>query len=156
MKRRFVFPVALALLVAFPVLAQHGGGRGQNPPRANQGRVPPPPPKRDDPRSDPEPEHHDAGRMNSTPHVNNDHWYGHDRPDDKRYHFDHPFEHGRFEHFGPPYRYPTHRSVRTHTPFPLPRRFFFEVAEWDWPICADCCWDCSDDFAFYEDTDHAG
>src|ERR1700730_42449 len=39
-------------------------------------------------------------RMNSTPHVK-DHWYGHYRPDDKRYHIEHPFEHGRFEHFGP-------------------------------------------------------
>jgi len=76
-------------------------GAGPNLPRANQGRVPPPPPRRDNPLSKPEPERHDAGRINSTPHVNKDHWYGHDRPDDKRYHMDHPFEHGRFEHFGP-------------------------------------------------------
>jgi len=101
MKGPLVFPVALALLAAFPIFAQRGGERGPNPPRANQGRVPPPPPRRDNPLSKPEPERHDAGRINSTPHVNKDHWYGHDRPDDKRYHMDHPFEHGRFEHFGP-------------------------------------------------------
>src|SRR5260370_21164406 len=79
MKRRLVFPVALALLVALPVLAQRGGERGSNPPRANQGRVPPPPPRSDNPRSEPEPERHDAGHVNSMPHVNKDHWYGHDR-----------------------------------------------------------------------------
>src|SRR5271157_1621625 len=34
--------------------------------------------------------------------------------------------------------------------------FGFEVASWDWPICADWCWNCADDFVVYEDTDHAG
>src|ERR1700730_8880209 len=62
MKRPLVFPVALALLLALPVLAHRGGERGPNPPRANQGRIPPPPPRRDNPRSEPEPERHDAGR----------------------------------------------------------------------------------------------
>jgi hypothetical protein len=156
MKRPLVFPVALALLLALPVLAQRGGERGPNPPRADQGRIPPPPPRRDNPRSEPEPERHDAGRMNSTPHVNKDHWYGHDRPDDKRYHIDQPFEHGRFEHFGPSYRYRIERFDRDHHRFWLPGGFYFEVAAWDWPICADWCWDCADDFVVYEDTDHAG
>src|SRR6266566_3281149 len=54
MRRRLVFPVALlGLLVAFPVLAQRGEERGENPPRTNQGRVPPPPPRRDNPCSQP-------------------------------------------------------------------------------------------------------
>jgi len=109
MKRRLVFPVALVLLATFPVLGQrgqeHGQERGQDRPRANQGRVPPPPERRDNPHAKPEPERHVTGHVNTTPHVNKDHWYGHDRPDDKRYHVDHPFEHGRFEHFGPSYRY---------------------------------------------------
>jgi len=30
------------------------------------------------------------------------------------------------------------------------------VADWDWPICADWCWDCGDDFVVYEDPDHTG
>jgi len=30
------------------------------------------------------------------------------------------------------------------------------VADWDWPICADWCWDCGDDFVVYEDPDHIG
>jgi len=62
-------------------------------------------------------------RINSTPHVNKDHWYGHDRPDDKRYHIDHPFEHGRFEHFGPSYRYRIERFDRDHHRFWLPGGF---------------------------------
>ena len=31
-----------------------------------------------------------------------------------------------------------------------------QVADWDWPICADWCWDCGDDFVVYEDPDHIG
>jgi len=34
--------------------------------------------------------------------------------------------------------------------------FSFEVAAWDWPICADWRWDCADDFVVYEDTEHVG
>jgi hypothetical protein len=161
MNRRLLFSVALAVLVVLPAVGQRGEGqrgqeRGQNSPRANQGRVPPPPPKRDNPHARPEPERHVTGHVNTTPHVNNDHWYGHDRPSDKRYRVDHPFEHGRFEHFGPSYRYRIERFDRDHRRFWLPGGFFFEVAAWDWPICADWCWDCADDFVLYEDTDHTG
>lgn len=164
MNRRLLIPVALTVLVALPALAQRGEERGaqrgeergQNPPRANRGRVPPPPPKRDNPRSKPEPERHDNGRVNSTPHVSNDHWYGHDRPDDRRYHVDHPYEHGRFEHFGPSYRYRIERFDRDRHRFWFPGNYYFEVAAWDWPVCADWCWDCADDFVIYEDTDHVG
>jgi hypothetical protein len=160
MRRGFVYAVALVLIAALPVLAQrgqeHGQERGANTPRANQGHVPPPPQRRDDPRAKPEPEHHATGHVNTTPHVNNDHWYGHDRPDDKRYHFDRPYEHGRFEHFGPSYRYRVERFDLDHHRFWLPGGFFFEVASWDWPVCADWCWDCADDFTIYEDTDHVG
>src|SRR6266436_5140444 len=86
-------------------------GAGPNPPRANQGRVPPPPPSRDNPR---------------------------------------------FEHFGPSYRYRIERFDRDHHRFWLPGGFSFEVAAWDWPICADWRWDCADDFVVYEDTKHVG
>jgi len=175
MNRRLVFPLVLAVFVALPALAQHDEGkgqdahhdegrgqnathedRGQNPPRANQGHVPPPPPKRDNPHAKPEPERQDHGRVNNTPHVNNNHWYGHDSPNDKRFHIDHPFEHGHFEHFGPSYRYRIERFDPDHHRFWLPGGFFFEVASWDWPVCADWCWDCADDFVIYEDTDHVG
>ena len=40
--------------------------------------------------------------------------------------------------------------------FWFPGGFYFQVADWDWPICADWCWDCGDDFVVYEDPDHTG
>ena len=174
MKTRFAFPLGLALFVAIPSFAQerreeqqrreepqrheeqqHPQERGANPPRANHGHIPDPPPKRD-PHAKPEPERHDHDRQNSTPHVNNDHWYGHDRPDDKRYHIDRPFEHGRFERFGPNYRWRIERFDRDHHRFWFPGGFFFEVAAWDWPACEGWCWDCADDFVIYQDDDHIG
>jgi hypothetical protein len=156
MKTHLVFPIALILAAALPALSQRPGGESRgNAPRANQGHVPAPPPRRE-PAARPEPERREGGRVNSTPHVNNDHWYGHDKPNDKRYHFDHPFEHGHFEHFGPSFRYNIERIDRDHHRFWLPGGFYFEVAAWDWPICADWCWDCADDFTIYEDSDHAG
>ena len=161
MKLRMSILLVLAVLISFPAFSQrgeeHGGGqRPANFPRANQGRIPPPPPQRDNRHAAPEPERHEGGRTNNVPHVNNDHWYGHDRPDDKRYHFDRPFEHGRFEHFGPSVRYRVERIDRDHHRFYFPGGFGFEVAAWDWPLCADWCWDCEDDFVVYEDTDHVG
>jgi len=135
--------------------AQHSQPRADMP-RANQGRIPPPPAHRETSHGDPEVEHHVNGKINETQHVSNDHWYGHDRPDDKRFHLDHPFEHGRFEHFGPSYRYHVERFDRDHHRLWLPGGFYFQVAEWDWPICADWCWDCGDDFVVYEDPDHSG
>jgi len=127
-----------------------------NPPRANQGHLPPPPPARNDRHAAPEAEHHDAVHINGSQHVNNDHWYGHDRPDDRRFHMDHPFAHGRFEHFGPSFRYSIIRIDRDHHRFWFPGGFFFEVADWDWPLCSDWCWNCGDDFVVYEDSDHIG
>jgi len=94
--------------------------------------------------------------MDTTSHVSNDRWYGHDRPDDKRCHMDHGFPHGRFERFGPGYRYNIVRIDHDHHRFWLPGGFFFEVAAWDWSICADWCWDCGDDYVIYEDPDHIG
>jgi hypothetical protein len=152
------------------VYAQHPGGghpEGQHAeapraqsrndvPRANQGRIPPPPAHREAPQGKPEAERHPNGKINETQHVNNDHWYGHDHPDDKRFHVDHPFEHGRFEHFGASYRYHVDRIDRDHHRFWFPGGFYFQVADWDWPICADWCWDCGDDFVVYEDPDHTG
>jgi hypothetical protein len=156
MKTRFASLLILAFLVALPVFSQHGGGHGPGTPRANQGHLPPPPPARTEGRAAPEIERHDANRINSTPHVNHDHWYGHEEPNDARFHMDHPFEHGRFEHFGPSYRYGVLRFDRDHHRFWFPGGFGFEVAAWDWPLCADWCWDCGDDFVVYDDTDHPG
>jgi hypothetical protein len=59
MKFRFVFPFALAICVAPPVYSQ-----------------------RRESHAKPEPERHPSGHVNTTPDVSNDHWYGHDRPND--------------------------------------------------------------------------
>jgi hypothetical protein len=167
MKKRFEVPLVVFLAACAPVLAQHPveGGHEQaarppqvrpaNPPRANQGKIPPPPPQREA-HAKPEPEKRENGKINTSQHVNNDHWYGHDAPNDKRYHIDHPYEHGHFEHFGPSYRYNVVRIDKDHHRFWFPGGFYFEVAPWDWFICADWCWDCGDDFVVYEDTDHPG
>ena len=128
----------------------------KNPPRANGGHIPPPPPRREDPHAAREPQHYDDGRSSDRPHVSNDHWYGHDAPDDKRFHLDHPYQHGHFAHFGPSYRYTITRvDVNAHR-FWFPGGFYFEVAPWDWAQCSAWCWQCGNDFVIYEDSDHAG
>jgi len=101
-----------------PVFAQRPEEHHENP-RANQGHIPQGPSPKRDVHAKPEIERHE-GRVNSIPHVNNDHWYGHDKPNDRRYVIAHPFEHGRFEHFGPSYRYKVLRFDRDHHRFWFP------------------------------------
>lgn len=162
MKTKWGFVVALALVAALATFAQHGGHQGGKAParavapRANGGKVPAAPEKRAEPKAGREVEHDEGGHVNENQHVKNDHWYGHDSPDDARFHVDHPFEHGHFEHFGPTYRYRVLRvDVNLHR-FWLPGGFFFEIAPWDWHECTDWCWNCGDDFVVYEDPDHPG
>ncbi|MGB9433150.1 MAG: hypothetical protein WBQ89_12975 [Candidatus Acidiferrum sp.] len=105
MKRRFELPLVFLLAACVPVTAQHPEeARPANTPRANEGRIPPPPPQREA-HARPAPEKRENGKINTSQHVDNNQWYGHDAPNDKRYHLDHPFEHGQFEHFGPNHRY---------------------------------------------------
>jgi hypothetical protein len=166
MKRRLQLLVVLLYSASVPVFAQHPGeaphpaesrppAMPANPPRANEGRVPPAPVRRE---SDvqAETEKRENGKINASQHVNNDHWYGHDAPNDQRYHLDHPFPHGHFERFGANYRYNIVKIDRDHHRFWFPGGFYFEVASWDWFICADWCWQCGDDFVVYEDPDHPG
>jgi hypothetical protein len=102
MKRRFDllsgFFLAGALL-ALSVMAQHPSEAQHaqpshaaeslppSPPRANQGRIPPPPTKQEM-HGAMEAEKHENGKVNNFQHVNNDRWYGHDPADDKRYHME--------------------------------------------------------------------
>ncbi len=134
MRRTLLLSVVLTALLALPALAQRPEEHAQNTPRANQGHVPPAPAKRDNVRAKPEVERNVKGRVNETQHVNNDHWYGHESPNDKRFHLDHPFEHGHFEHFGPSYRYKVERFDLAHHRFWFPGGFGFEVASWDLPV----------------------
>ena len=123
-------------------------------PRANQGHPPPAPQARRGGQA--EPERFDGGRVNAMPHVNHDRWYGHDRPDDPRFHLAHPYEHGRFAKIGPSYRYSVSRFD------PVGHRFWlgssaFVIAPFDYGLAADWCWNCDgDDFVVYDDPDHPG
>jgi hypothetical protein len=103
MKIRFAVPLAVALFMTLPAFAQRGEEHHDNV-HANQGHIPQAAPPHRDAHAEPEVERHEGGRVNSVPHVSNDHWYGHDAPNDKRYVIAHPYEHGRFEHFGSSYR----------------------------------------------------
>jgi hypothetical protein len=148
----------LMLMVGLAALAQHPEPQHNSPsqqmaPRANQGHLPPPPPARIPNAGG---EQLGNGRINSTPHVNHNQWYGHDAPNDSRYHLERPFVHGHFDHFGPGFRYRFLRVDRNRHWFWFPGGFYFEVALWDWPLFADWCWDCGDDFVVYEDPDHLG
>lgn len=129
------------------------GGQAMERPRANGGHIPPAPARREGTR---EPERFPTGHVNDTPHVSNNHWYGHEPPNDARFHLARPFEHGRFQHFGPTFRYNMLRVDRTRHMFWFPGGMYFQIADWDWPFFSGWCWDCGSDFVVYEDADHAG
>lgn len=124
-------------------------------PRANQGHLPPPPEKRQ-PTARPEPDRRDPIRTNNMPHVANDRWYGHDRPNDTRYRVARPYDRGRFEHVGPTYVYRVERFDPGLHRFWLPGNGYFDVASWDWPLASDWCWSCGEDYVVYDDPDHPG
>jgi hypothetical protein len=155
MRKQFCAVLSLLVLAStVPALAAPGE-RGHDWPRANQGQIPIAPERRD-PRAEPEAERRDFDRWNNSPHVEGNHWYGHDAPGDARYRLERPFARGRFEHFGPTSRYGVVKIDRNLHRFWFGGGFFFEVAAWDWPICDGWCWDCGDDFVVYEDVDHVG
>jgi hypothetical protein len=159
MKRHLALLLTLTVLGTLPLTAQrereqHGAApHPQAHPRANQGHLPQPPAARRG--GQPEPERWEGGRVNAAPHVNHDRWYGHDAPGDSRFHLAHPFEHGRFAHIGPSYRYGVSRFDRGSHRFWLGGSAFL-IAPWDWPLALDWCWDCGEDFVVYDDTDHPG
>ena len=144
--------VVMCAAPAFGELGEHG----RDWPRANRGLIPIAPERRNDPRAEPEIEIREGNRTNSTPHVERNHWYGHDAPGDPRYRLERPFAPGRFEHFGPSFRYGVTRIDPALHRFWFAGGGFFEIAAWDWPLCEGWCWDCGDDFVVYEDADHVG
>ncbi len=137
-------------------MTQRGGHTAQIRPRANQGHIPKAPAARSNPAEQRQTEHLPTGHVNDMPHVNHDQWFGHEQPNDPRFHLDNPFPQGRFAHSGPNFRYQVNRVDPVLHRFWFPGGFFFDVAPWDWPLCADWCWDCGDDFVVYDDPDHIG
>jgi hypothetical protein len=152
----FVLVLSGAFTLARIGAAQRGGQRSNNRPRANQGHIPTAPPARSNPREQRQTEHLPTGHMNDTPHVNHDQWYGHEQANDTRFLLNRPFPNGRFSNFGPTFRYQIDRIDSNLHRFWFSDGYFFDVAAWDWPLFADWCWDCGDDFVVYSDPDHIG
>ena len=151
-----IFILSTAFMLALSGETQRSSQRSENKPRANQGHIPSGPPARTSHRAPRQGERLPTGHLNDTPHVNHDQWYGHEAPNDPRFRLAHPFSNGRFAHSGPTFRYEIMRVNAGLHRFWLPDGFCFEVAAWDWPFCADWCWDCGDDFVIYDDPDHIG
>ena len=145
---------SVTLLLVQPLCAQRPSSPPQLPPRANQGHIPSAPGRSETPR--PMGERLPNGKLNESQHVNHDQWFGHDTAGDRRFHLEHPFDHGRFPHPGPDFRFNILRVDRNRHWFWVRGGFYFEVAAWDWPLFLDWCLDCGDDFVIYEDFDHPG
>jgi hypothetical protein len=151
--------VSLILMLHAAALQRHAGRAASHqraagplsdaPPRANEGHLPPPPR-----RQAASIEHRQDGSVNSTPHVNHDHWYGQDGEADSRYRILPLSQHDTVAELGPKYRYAvvaTDRKLRRISILPGSS---FEVAAWDWSLFEDWCLDCGRDFAIYKDPDH--
>jgi len=135
---------------------QHGAKliAASSPPRANQGHLPPPPSQQA--HSGDSAERWSSGQVNTTPHVNHDHWYGQDGAADRRYRLQPSPHRNSLAHLGPAYRYPILGVDRNLRRFWISTGSHFEVAAWNWPLFADWCWNCGDDFAIYGDPYHPG
>ena len=136
---------------------QDRGNRQQDPGRPQQERSYPQQSeqRRDYQQGDQRRDYRDRPGHPNAPHVDDGReWVGHDSGrDDRRYHVEHPWEHGRYEGgFGPEHRWRLEggdpRRFRVHN-------WYWSVAPYDMPYVDDWMWD-SDDIIIYEDPDHPG
>jgi hypothetical protein len=178
MKKTMGFAIAFSLGVLVPTYAQERG-RGheqeQHGGRVGGGYIPPhgPPPARQAPQTEraappqvhsapqreagpPQREYRDVPGHPNAPHVHpNGDWVGHENhPDnDRHFHLDHPYEHGRFTlGFGPSHVFHLQGGNRERFWF---NNAYFSVDPFDYPYVADWYWT-SDPIVIYDDPDHPG
>ena len=138
--------IAAMLLVAAPAVAQRGGERRKDPPRA-------------EPERKAQPEHGRGPAAVPTPkrapaHINGVIWMGREHPrNDPRFRLARPWEFGRFRgRLGVEHVWVLRGGTRA--------RFsvgagYFRVAAWEYPLVNDWWWD-RDEIMIFEDPDAEG
>lgn len=158
MKKLMGFSIAVVLALSISSYAQERGHEEHGAPGGHPGFIPPhgPPPVRSAPQhTQQERGLRDAPGHPEAPHVHPDgRWVGHDAgPSDRRFHLDHPFEHGRFTGgFGPGHVFHLQGGNRERFWF---NNFYFSVAPFDYGYVSDWVWN-SDPIVVYDDPDHPG